>query len=108
MTLKAFKESVIKSLLNNKELQFVFVGGKGGVGKTTCSSAVDGLVLVGAGGDVGQDEFMRWQDPDHHVASYVGVMTGWGATGEWEVCAAGWGARMLDRGHLAIVALSWR
>ena len=40
---------------------------------------------------MGQDEFMRWQDPDHHVASYVGVMTGWGATGEWEVCAAGWG-----------------
>ena len=58
--------------------------------RTFWASAVDGLVLFGSGDTVGADEMMRWQDPDHHVASYVGVMTGWGATGEWAVCAAGW------------------
>ena len=60
--------------------------------RTFWASAVDGLVIVGTGDSVGDDELMRWQDPDHHVASYVGVMTGWGATGEWEVCATGWGS----------------
>eukprot|EP01052_Picozoa_sp_SAG31_P021352 SAG31_NODE_1646_length_7649_cov_3.317616_9_plen_94_part_00 len=29
---------------------------------------------------------MAWQDPDHHEASYVGVMTGFGSTGVWHVC----------------------
>ena len=30
---------------------------------------------------MGDNELMRWQDPDHHEASYIGVMTGWGASG---------------------------
>ena len=62
----------------------------GSEARTFWATANDGLVVVGAGGAVGQEEFMRWQDPDHHVANYIGVMTGWGATGDWSVCAAGW------------------
>eukprot|EP01052_Picozoa_sp_SAG31_P015482 SAG31_NODE_996_length_10492_cov_4.648802_6_plen_728_part_00 len=53
------------------------------------ASARDGLVQVGTGSVVGSEMFMEWQDPEHHVASYVGFMTGWGATGEWRVCPAG-------------------
>lgn len=30
----------ISPLFQNKDLQFIFVGGKGGVGKTTTSSAI--------------------------------------------------------------------
>ena len=32
---------------------------------------------------------MSWQDPDHHVADTVGLMTGWGGTGIWNVCNTG-------------------
>ena len=28
----------------------------------------------------------QWQDPDPHTAVYVGVMTGWGGEGRWEMC----------------------
>eukprot|EP01051_Picozoa_sp_SAG22_P003441 SAG22_NODE_167_length_16764_cov_34.845245_5_plen_742_part_00 len=52
------------------------------------ADAVNGLVRVGTGTTVGSDLIMSWQDPDHHVASYVGFMTGWGATGTWNVCPA--------------------
>ena len=34
---------------------------------------------------------MSWQDPDHHVADTVGLMTGWGGTGIWNVCNTGGG-----------------
>lgn len=33
-------ENSLKELFNNKTLKFIFVGGKGGVGKTTTSSAI--------------------------------------------------------------------
>eukprot|EP01046_Picozoa_sp_COSAG06_P026319 COSAG06_NODE_2260_length_7213_cov_19.735732_2_plen_301_part_00 len=74
--------------------------------RTFWATAVDGLVIVGTGDSVGDDEFMRWQDPDHHVASYIGVMTGWGATGEWEVCATGWGGGGSDNAVVTTLASS--
>jgi hypothetical protein len=74
--------------------------------RTFWATAVDGLVIVGTGDSVGDDEFMRWQDPDHHVASYIGVMTGWGATGEWEVCATGWGGGGTDNAVVTTLASS--
>lgn len=33
-------EGTLVELLNNKTLKFIFVGGKGGVGKTTTSSSI--------------------------------------------------------------------
>ena len=50
------------------------------------ADAVDGLVRLGKGKLVGQNVLMQWQDPNPHVASYVGVMTGWGASGRWSIC----------------------
>ena len=34
------EDHTITNLLDNRTIRFVFVGGKGGVGKTTCSSAI--------------------------------------------------------------------
>eukprot|EP01051_Picozoa_sp_SAG22_P012321 SAG22_NODE_1270_length_4942_cov_72.777623_1_plen_466_part_10 len=53
------------------------------------ASAVDGLVRVGQGHVIGQRVLMQWQDPDHHVAMHVGLMTGWGSHGRWRVCTGG-------------------
>ena len=58
--------------------------------KTFWATANYGLVVVGEGAEIGQNELMRWQDPEFHEPVYVGVMTGWGATGAWTVCATGW------------------
>eukprot|EP01051_Picozoa_sp_SAG22_P003442 SAG22_NODE_167_length_16764_cov_34.845245_6_plen_1062_part_00 len=52
------------------------------------ADAVNGLVRLGTGSAVGANLLMSWQDPDHHVASYIGVMTGWGSAGTWSVCGA--------------------
>eukprot|EP00729_Bicosta_minor_P006823 gene6823-3689_t len=50
------------------------------------ASAVDGLVIFGAGNTVGENVLMKWQDPEHHQVESVGVMTGWGSGGVWKVC----------------------
>lgn len=50
-----------------------------------------GLVVVGTGTVVGQNEIMHWQDPNYLLEpTYVGIMTGFGSTGDWNVCAVGW------------------
>ena len=64
----------------------------GGEARPFWATANDGLVVVGRGNVIGQDEFMRWQDPVAHDPVYVGVMDGWGATGDWSMCHAGWNA----------------
>ena len=33
----------------------------------------------------GENVFMEWKDPDPIRVNYVGVMTGWGAEGDWEL-----------------------
>jgi len=50
------------------------------------ASADNGLVQFGRGSIVGEQVVLSWQDPNPHEAIYVGVMTGWGATGVWNVC----------------------
>lgn len=43
----------------------------------------DGIITVGR-----EDEaaaFMSWEDPDRVPFQYVGVCTGWGATGCWQI-----------------------
>jgi len=50
------------------------------------ADAKGGLVRVGKGITVGQNIMMQWKDPNPHTATYVGFMTGWGATGDWRVC----------------------
>ena len=40
------------------------------------ADAVGGLVQVGTGSTVGANVLMQWQDPDHHVATHIGVMAG--------------------------------
>jgi hypothetical protein len=55
------------------------------------ADAIGGNVRLGTGSDVGENILMQWQDPAHHEAVYVGVMTGWGSDGQWNVCHDGWG-----------------
>ncbi|XP_046377746.2 uncharacterized protein LOC124149944 [Haliotis rufescens] len=43
----------------------------------------DGTIAVGAGTEVGTRQFMSWKDPTPTQIGYVGVATGWGATGQW-------------------------
>ena len=45
------------------------------------ADALDGLVRLGRGDIVGENLIIEWQDPNPHVATRVGLMTGWGATG---------------------------
>ena len=59
------------------------------VEKQFWASAEGGLVLVGEGDELGKRVLMKWQDPNPHEAVFVGVMTGWGATGVWSVCFDG-------------------
>ena len=53
------------------------------------ADAVKGLVRLGAGNAVGANIIMSWKDPTPHVVQHVGLMTGWGSPGKWEVCASG-------------------
>lgn len=39
-------------------------------------------------GDVNGPVIMEWQDPKPIGVSYVGVRTGWGATGKWKLRTA--------------------
>jgi hypothetical protein len=52
------------------------------------ADALNGLIRLGTGSAVGENILMQWQDPNPHTVSYVGVMTGWGATGQWNICTA--------------------
>ena len=45
------------------------------------ASALNGLIIVGKGNIVGEKELMRWQDPKPHVATYIGLKSGWGSDG---------------------------
>ena len=45
------------------------------------ADAKNGRVRLGTGHDVGENLIMEWQDPEHHEAAFVGLMTGWGSTG---------------------------
>jgi len=58
----------------------------GGEARIFWASAENGLVQLGRGSIVGEQIVMSWQDPNPHEAMYVGVMTGWGAEGKWNVC----------------------
>ncbi|XP_050590640.1 uncharacterized protein LOC126922244 isoform X2 [Bombus affinis] len=48
---------------------------------------LDGRIMVRAG-DVNGPVIMEWQDPKPIGVSYVGVRTGWGATGKWKLRTA--------------------
>ncbi|XP_033176390.1 uncharacterized protein LOC100741859 isoform X1 [Bombus impatiens] len=48
---------------------------------------LDGHIMVRAG-DVNGPVIMEWQDPKPIGVSYVGVRTGWGATGKWKLRTA--------------------
>lgn len=41
----------------------------------------DGIITVGREGEAAA--FLSWQDPDNCPFNYVGVCTGWGASGSW-------------------------
>jgi hypothetical protein len=45
---------------------------------------LDGLITVRSGGQNGT-VLMEWRDPNPIGVSYVGVRTGWGATGNWKL-----------------------
>lgn len=45
---------------------------------------LEGLVTVRSGGQSGAI-LMEWRDPNPIGVSYVGVRTGWGATGNWKL-----------------------
>eukprot|EP00947_MAST-08B_sp_MAST-8B-sp1_P002574 g2574.t1 len=47
------------------------------------ADALNGLVRFGTGSVVGSNVVLQWQDPAPLTMRVVGVMTGWGATGEW-------------------------
>ncbi|XP_054011254.1 uncharacterized protein LOC128893949 isoform X1 [Hylaeus anthracinus] len=50
-------------------------------------SWLDGLITVRVG-DLNGPAIMEWQDPKPFGVSYVGVRTGWGATGKWKLRSA--------------------
>lgn len=43
----------------------------------------DGVVTVGHEGEAAA--FLSWRDPNPFMVNYVGVCTGWGATGTWVI-----------------------
>jgi hypothetical protein len=44
---------------------------------------VDGKIMVSTGTTPGENVFMEYQDPNPITVHWVGVMTGWGAEGNW-------------------------
>ena len=40
-------------------------------------------IRVGTGNDVGESQFMSWNDTDPHAVNFVAVATGFGASGNW-------------------------
>merc|ERR1712072_1609455 len=59
--------------------------------KSFWADAKNGLVRVGTGKKVGSNLLMQWKDPKPHDVKYVGLMTGWGATGQRNICSEGSG-----------------
>eukprot|EP00947_MAST-08B_sp_MAST-8B-sp1_P002408 g2408.t1 len=49
------------------------------------ADASGGLVRFGRGTTVGSNTVLQWQDPSPLTVRSAGVMTGWGATGDWIV-----------------------
>ncbi|CAH1798336.1 unnamed protein product [Owenia fusiformis] len=45
----------------------------------------NGFIKVGKGHIYGQNMLMFWQDPTPHAVNVINFMTGWGATGSWEL-----------------------
>ena len=51
------------------------------------ASAKNGLVQVGKGRKVGLNVMMSWKDPKPLKAKWVGLKTGWGSAGAWNLCS---------------------
>ncbi|XP_029054375.1 uncharacterized protein LOC114881700 isoform X1 [Osmia bicornis bicornis] len=56
---------------------------------------LDGLITVRAG-DLNGSKIMEWQDPKPFGVSYMGIRTGWGATGKWKIRTAQYPPRSAD------------
>ena len=50
------------------------------------ADANNGYVRLGRGSTIGMNIVLSWIDPNPLIPTYVGFMTGWGATGEWSAC----------------------
>jgi len=61
------KNASLEPLFNNDTLQFLFVGGKGGVGKTTCSSSV-AIQFAEAKKKKGEKVLLISTDPAHNLS----------------------------------------
>ena len=53
------------------------------------ADALNGLVRLGKGNIIGQNVVMQWQDPNPIIPNSIGFMTGWGATGDWNIKSLG-------------------
>ena len=43
----------------------------------------DGYIRLGTGLTVGEGQMLAWQDRGPHPVEFLGISTGWGATGVW-------------------------